>query len=333
MMVSHPSESLMTWFKTQQMLTPELGDLDLRPCRVSTFRHAHEITFTGHPRYGNPMILSCFESKIAAFNEPTLHDVNDPLRELAVVHAYNMVQMFEDLVDTAIKHHPQHASFFKQHINMVIETAVEVSVLSADRNHLTLLAWYQGERGLIPTTHTYDLDRLRCQENLYILKMNPPKPEDELDPSEEMKAGLVKLLQTKFSNRRTLPHISLLAFCARMLGYSPPARARELTTVFEDETFKVDYPEKGVAIHFNLLDWIDPSHTGNYDTLKSYQDLDDALTQKGKQDHDKVWHFLRLPTRFNDKPSKRALAYEVKPDMAVFYHRMGSHYLAITLHY
>lgn len=333
MMVSPHMEAIVAWFKTQVMLTPQLEDLDIQPCRVSTFRRALEISFKFQTHISNPLILSCFESKIVAFSPPTLHDVNDPMRQIAIEHTHHMVEVFKELVDVAIKYHVFHARLFKRHIDLVIKASVEVTVLSADRNHLTLLAWYQGERGLVPTTHTYDLDRLRCQENLHVLKTNPPEPEHEVDPSEEMKAGLVKLLQTKFPNRRTLPHVSLLAFCARILGYSQPARERELTTVFEDETFKVDYPKEGVSIHFKLLDWLDPTHTGNYDTLKSYQDLDDALTQKGKQDHDKIWHFLRLPTRFNDKPSKRALAYEVKPDTAVFYHRMGSHYLAISLFY
>lgn len=333
MTVSTTLEAIDAWFKTQLMLTPEVEDLFIQPCSVSTFRRALEISFKSQSQISNPLILSCFESKIAAFSPPTLHDVNDPMRQIAIEHTRHMVGMFKDLVGTAIKHHVYHARLFLNHIDMVLETSVEVTVLSADRNHLTLLAWYQGKRSLVPTTHTYDLDRLRCQENLHVPKTKPSEAEDEVNPYEEMKAGLVKLLQTKFPNRRTLPHISLLAFCARILGYTQPARERELTTVFEDETFKVDYPTKGVSIHFSLLDWLDPSYTGNYDTLKSYQDLDEALIQKGKQDNDKVWHFLRLPTRFNDKPSKRALAYEVKSDTAVFYHRMGSHYLAIELHY
>lgn len=333
MMVSPHMEAIVTWFNTQVMATSEIKDLYIQPCRVSTFRQAVEISFRGHPCATSSLILSCFGPRVSAFNPPTLHDVNDPMRHLAVKHTDQMVTTFKELVDASIKHCIHHAQLFKQHIDMVIKASVEVSVLSADRNHLTLLAWYQGDRGLLPTTHTYDLDLLRYLEVLHAPGTDSTEPEDGVDSYGEMKAGLVKLLQTKFPNRRTLPHVSLLAFCARILGYSQPAREHELTTVFEDETFKVDYPTKGVSIHFSLLDWLDPSYTGNYDTLKSYQDLDDALTQKGKQDNDKVWHFLRLPTRFNDKPSKRALAYEVKPDTAVFYHRMDSHYLAISLFY
>lgn len=331
MMVSHPSEALVLWFQTQLMTTPELQDLVLRGCSVSTFRQAHEIVFVSPSVHTSPLILSCFGSKITAFNPPTLHDLDDPMRELAVVHAYNMVQMFEDLVDTAIKHHPQHASFFKQHINMVIETAVEVSVLSADRNQLTLLAWYQGERNLIPTTHTYDLHQLVLRERLYEANMEHTSYAGLKASNEFITDAFVNLLKTKRPNRRTLPHVSILAFCARILRNSGPGLKGLLSAVFEDDTLKVMYEAGGTSLHFKLLEELPTNLQGNYEPIIAYQELDCLLEQEGKQDHDLVWHFSRLPTRFNNKPSKRAVAYTREQNSMTFYHPFEKLYLQISV--
>lgn len=332
MMVSPLPEALMTWFKTQQILSPELGDLDLRPCRVSTFRSAHEIVFCEGPRSGQPLILSCFGSKVAAFSAPTLHDMDDPLRKEAVQHTQDMVQLFKDMVDEEIKHRPHHVAFFKQHINVVITTSVEVTVLSADRNHLTLLAWYQGERDLIPTTHTYDLKQLILREHYEKIKVEPT-PYAELRASNEfITDAFVNLLKTKRPNRRTLPHVSILAYCARILRNSGPGLKGLLSTTFEEDTLKVNYEAERISIHFRLLDELPTGLTGNYEPIVAFHELDCLLEQQGKQDHDLIWHFLRLPTRFNNKPSKRAIAYTKEQNSLTFYHPFEKFYLQIGIH-
>lgn len=47
MMVSPHMEAIVAWFKTQVMLTPQLEDLDIQPCRVSTFRRVYSLQIVG----------------------------------------------------------------------------------------------------------------------------------------------------------------------------------------------------------------------------------------------------------------------------------------------
>lgn len=332
MMVSPYLEAMMTWFKTQQILIPELSNLDLLPCRVSTFRQAHEIVFCDYPKHVSPLILSCFGSKVAAFSVPTLHDMDDPLRKLAIQHTQDMVQLFKEMVDEEIQHYRCHAAFFKQHLNVVIKASVEVTVLSADRNHLTILAWCQGERELIPTTHTYDLKQLILREHYEKIKVEPT-PYAELRASNEfITDAFVNLLKTKQPNRRTLPHVSILAYCARILRNSGPGLKGFLSTTFEEDILKVNYEAESISIHFRLLDELPTGLTGNYEPIVVFHELDCLLEQQGKQDHDLVWHFSRLPTRFNNKPSKRAVAYTRGQNSLTFYHPFDKLYLQISVH-
>lgn len=332
MMVSPLPEALVLWFQTQLMTTPELQDLVLRGCRVSTFRLAHEIIFNEGPGANQPLILSCFGSKVAAFSVPTLHDMNDPMRQIAIEHTHHMVAMFKDLMGTAIKYHVHHVRVFEQHMDLVIKASVEVTVLSADRNHLTLLAWYQGERDLIPTTHTYDLKQLILREHYEKIKVEPT-PYAELKASNEfITDAFVNLLKTKRPNRRTLPHVSILAYCARILRNSGPGLKGLLSTTFEEDTLKVNYEAESISIHFRLLDELPTGLTGNYEPIVAFHELDCLLEQQGKQDHDLVWHFSRLPTRFNNKPSKRAIAYTKEQNSLTFYHPFEKFYLQIGIH-
>jgi len=331
MMVSPHPEALEAWFRTQQMITPELGTLDLRPCRVSAFREAYEVVFTDGERTHVPLILSCFKSKAAAFSEPALHDLNDPLRLLAKAHTEQMVAAFKNLIDEMVEHYTYHAHFIKQHLNVVLKSGVEATVLSADRGHLTLLVWYQGERGLVAGTHTYDLEILRHRDRVQKRLLNPAANPPQVGIG--IKEGFINLLKVKYPNRRTLPMHSILAFCARIMNRSQPVSEGDVEVVFENDTLKLNYKAEGVSLHFNLTEEIPIDLTGNYKTLKAYEELDQALLQKKRQDHDVVWHFARLPTRFNDKPSKRAVAYLVGPDAALFYHRFEKLYLLISVHY
>lgn len=326
----HP-ESLTNWVKTQFLMNRDLSSLTVRDCVVSNFRGAQEIIFTDAPVYGGSLILSCYGPKSKYFHQPNLSDLSDPIRKLTRMQTKETVKAFQLLIDKETQVYFAQALLFKQHMNTVLENALEVTVISADRTHLTLLAWYQDKTLVKPSTHTYDLDQLVRKEQA--LKPKSYNNQDSARYADKVSEGFLSLLKSEFPNRRTLSPHSPLMFASRILRISQPCAEGELEVTFEDNTLKIRYPKEKAALFFNLVHHIPSDLQGNYDTLKAYENLYEAITQKPKHDHDRLWHFLRLPTRFNDKPSKRALAYEVKPDMAVFYHRMGSHYLAITLHY
>jgi hypothetical protein len=332
MMVSPHLEAMSAWIKTQQMTVPELSDLDVRPCRVSAFRQAQEVVLSSGPRIGAPLIISCFGSKVGAFSTPVLYDLDDPLRKLAVDHANDTIHLFKELVDKEVQLSTHHATFFKQHLNVVAKASVEITVLSVDRNHLTVLAWHQGERELVSTVHTYDLKQLILREHYEKIKVEPT-PYAELKASNEfITDAFVNLLKTKRPNRRTLPHASILAYCARILRNSGPGLKGFLSTTFEEDILKVNYEAESISIHFRLLDELPTGLTGNYEPIATFHELDNLLEQQGKQDHDLVWHFSRLPTRFNNKPSKRAIAYTKEQNSLTFYHPFEKLYLQISVH-